>query len=92
MVLFLSHSGNTPECVAAALQLVAKGVTMLTLTGNKSKLMEDCHVDALSDVAFNHSGVLMWPGISQNTCIYTVGDWDCILILVSLTGRCVLGI
>ena len=52
MVLFLSHGGNTPECVAAALQLVAKGVTMLTLTGNKSKLVEDCHMDALSDVAF----------------------------------------
>ena len=50
VVLFLSHSGNTPECVAAALQLVARGVAMLTLTGNKGELMEDCHVDSISDV------------------------------------------
>ena len=35
----------------------------------------------------------MWPGIGQNHMhlhIYTVGDWDCILIPV-LKGRCVLG-
>ena len=50
MVLFLSHSGNTPECVAAALQLVARGVAMLTLTGNRGELVEDGHVDAFSDV------------------------------------------
>ena len=50
VVLFLSHSGNTPECVAAALQLVARGVAMLTLTGNKGELVEDGHVDAFSDV------------------------------------------
>ena len=50
MVLFLSHSGNTPECVAAALQLVARSVAMLTLTGNRGELVEDGHVDAFSDV------------------------------------------
>ena len=50
VVLFLSHSGNTPECVAAALQLVARGVAMLTLTGNRGELVEDGHVDAFSDV------------------------------------------
>ena len=50
VVLFLSHSGNTPECVAATLQLVARGVAMLTLTGNRGELVEDGHVDAFSDV------------------------------------------
>ena len=35
LVLFLSHSGNTAECVRAALHLVAKGVCTLTVTGFK---------------------------------------------------------
>ena len=35
LVVFLSHSGNTEECVRAALHLVAKGVCTLTVTGFK---------------------------------------------------------
>lgn len=35
VVVFISHSGNTQECVIAAQHLVAKGVTVLGLTGRK---------------------------------------------------------
>jgi len=35
VVVFFSHSGNTAECVAAALELVARGVATLTVTGNR---------------------------------------------------------
>ena len=35
IVMFISHSGSTQECVTAAKHLVAKGVTTLCLTGRK---------------------------------------------------------
>ena len=35
MVVFLSHSGGTKECVSAASQLLAQGVVTLSLTGKK---------------------------------------------------------
>jgi len=35
VVVFFSHSGNTAECVTAALELVARGVATLTVTGNR---------------------------------------------------------
>ena len=33
VVVFVSHSGNTSECVAAAAQLIKRGVATLALTG-----------------------------------------------------------
>ena len=33
VVVFVSHSGNTSECVAAATQLIRRGITTLALTG-----------------------------------------------------------
>ena len=38
MVLFVSHSGNTNECVVAAQQLAARSVPVLVLTGGKVSL------------------------------------------------------
>ena len=37
MVLFVSHSGNTNECVVAAQQLAARSVSVLVLTGGKGE-------------------------------------------------------
>lgn len=34
VVVMVSHSGNTQECVAAAKLLVARGITTLAVTGN----------------------------------------------------------
>lgn len=36
VVVFVSHSGNTSECVAAASQLIRRGITTLALTGRPS--------------------------------------------------------
>ena len=37
VVLFVSHSGNTNECVVAAHQLAARSVPVLVLTGGKGE-------------------------------------------------------
>ena len=37
VVVFLSHSGNTEECVRAAYHLVSKGVCTMVITGGKSE-------------------------------------------------------
>ena len=37
VVLFVSHSGNTQECVLAARQLEARNVPILVLTGGKGE-------------------------------------------------------
>ena len=34
-MIFISHSGNTEECVTAATHLITRGVTTLALTGGK---------------------------------------------------------
>ena len=38
MALFFSHSGNTDECVKAATHLNQRGVTTLSIVGNKGEL------------------------------------------------------
>ena len=35
VVLMVSHSGNTQECVLAAKQLLARGITTVAITGNE---------------------------------------------------------
>ena len=40
MVMFVSHSGNTEECVAAAQLLLERGVAILVITGNNGNLRE----------------------------------------------------
>lgn len=39
VVVFVSHSGNTSECVAAATQLIRRGITTLALTGRPGMTM-----------------------------------------------------
>ncbi len=38
VVMFLSHSGNTEECVRAAYHLGARGVCTITITGGRGEL------------------------------------------------------
>ena len=38
VVVFVSHSGNTSECVTAAAQLIRRGITTLALTGRQGIL------------------------------------------------------
>ncbi len=38
IVIFMSHSGNTGESVAASRLFLARGVTTLVITGNKGML------------------------------------------------------
>ena len=35
VVLMVSHSGNTQECVLAAKQLLARGITTVAITGSE---------------------------------------------------------
>ena len=39
VVVFVSHSGNTSECVAAATQLIRRGITTLALTGRPGMII-----------------------------------------------------
>ena len=38
VVMFLSHSGNTEECVRAAYHLGARGVCTIIITGGRGEL------------------------------------------------------